>query len=91
MPNTPPPNAQINEESNPGHYARNGVDPWFAYENGMMNTQEFSAYLAGNAIDYIWRHRKKGTPLADLRKSINYLSKLLDHYEKTGVTDTKSE
>ncbi len=41
----------------------------------------FPAYLEGNAIKYLHRHKYKDSNIQDLEKSIWYINKLKEHYE----------
>jgi hypothetical protein len=41
----------------------------------------FPAYLEGNAIKYLHRHKYKDSNIRDLEKSIWYINKLKEHYE----------
>ena len=41
----------------------------------------FPAYLEGNAIKYLHRHKYKDANIQDLEKSIWYINKLKEHYE----------
>ena len=42
---------------------------------------KFPAYLEGNAIKYLHRHKYKDSNIQDLEKSIWYINKLKEHYE----------
>ena len=39
---------------------------------------QFSAYLQGNAMKYLYRHRYKDNPIQDLEKAIWYINKLIE-------------
>jgi len=43
--------------------------------------KEFPAYLEGNAIKYLHRHKYKDANIQDLQKSVWYINKLIEHYE----------
>ena len=43
--------------------------------------REFPAYLEGNAIKYLHRHKYKDANIQDLQKSVWYINKLIEHYE----------
>jgi len=42
----------------------------------------FPAYLEGNVIKYVHRHKYKNSNIEDLRKARWYLSKLIEYYEE---------
>lgn len=46
------------------------------------------AFLVGSVIKYIWRYRKKGKPVEDLKKARWYLDKLYSYVvQKEGKVD----
>ena len=64
------------------HYAKHAIQPWDALPH-WLGTEGFKAYLAGNVIKYIARHKDKGG-VQDLEKARHYLDKLID--DSTGPT-----
>ncbi len=40
-----------------------------------------TAYYFGNLLKYLWRRKRKGTELQDLRKARQYLDWLIEHKE----------
>ena len=41
----------------------------------------------GTAINYIWRHQHKATPIQDLRKAIKHLEFEIERLQIMGVVD----
>jgi hypothetical protein len=41
----------------------------------------FPAYLEGNAVKYLHRHKYKDANIQDLEKSVWYLNRLIEHYK----------
>ena len=66
------------------HYKVGAIDPCQYVE--AMGTAEFRGACVLNILKYITRYPYKGTPLMDLAKAQDYLSKLIEH-EKAKVTD----
>ena len=58
----------------PNHYT------WISNIESRDVAKHFS-YHAGNAIKYIWRHQKKGSPIQDLRKAIRNLEYEVERLE----------
>jgi len=53
------------------HYKQGGIQPVeYINSNGLD-------FLEGNAIKYVTRNRRKGTPVADLKKAIHYVQLIL--------------
>lgn len=61
----------------PPHYTQGKVECIDAIE-ASMTPEEFSGFLKGQVIKYIWRYEKKWDPLEDLEKTKYYLDKLID-------------
>ena len=47
-----------------------------------MTAEEFTGYLKGNCMKYLWRYKYKGKPVEDLKKCQWYLNKLIASVEK---------
>ena len=70
----------IDEENNdpvnfPSHYKQGGVECIDAIKSCLGN--EFSSYLQGNAMKYLWRYEHKGKPIQDLEKAKWFIEKLI--------------
>ena len=62
--------------NNPPHYQlRNGVQSMDLIES-TMTSEQFEGFLRGNALKYLIRYNRKGTPKADLRKALDYVTRL---------------
>lgn len=59
------------------HYKIGAIDPCQYVE--AMGTAEFRGACVLNILKYITRYPYKGTPLMDLAKAQDYLSKLIEH------------
>jgi len=46
-----------------------------------VGANQFPAYLEGNIIKYIYRHKEKGANIQDLEKANFYLVRLIEHYK----------
>jgi len=64
----------------PSHYRQGKVECIDGIEAALG--ENYSGYLQGNAIKYIWRHKYKGKPIEDIDKAIWYLNRLRSLYEK---------
>ena len=62
--------------NNPTHYNQHGIEAIAAIE-ASMSYDEFTGYLKGNALKYLWRYQYKGKPVEDLQKAQWYLDLLL--------------
>jgi len=65
--------------SEPPHY-NNGTVECIDYIRQQLGSQ-YPAYLEGNIIKYVHRHKYKNENIEDLRKARWYLSKLIEYYE----------
>ena len=63
----------------PAHYNQNGIE-CIQYIKQQLG-RDFPAYLEGNAIKYLHRHKYKDANIQDLQKSVWYINKLIEHYE----------
>jgi hypothetical protein len=61
----------------PSHYNQGGIECIDAIESAVCNLNGIDAYLVGNAIKYIWRHREKGG-VESLEKAIWHLERQID-------------
>lgn len=59
----------------PAHYAGGGIEVIDVIEAWGLN------FLAGNAVKYIGRYMRKGSPLEDLKKARWYLDRLISQLE----------
>ena len=64
-----------NEEKSeePVYYNSNGLSPNRAFEQGLISKEEFIGFIKGNIIKYVVRCGKKGNPIEDIDKAIDYL------------------
>ena len=64
-----------NEEKSeePVYYNSNGLSPNGAFEQGLISNEEFIGFIKGNIIKYVVRCGKKGNPIEDIDKAIDYL------------------
>ena len=60
----------------PVYYNANGLSPNRAFEQGLISNEEFIGFIKGNVIKYIVRCGKKGDPIDDIYKAIDYLQLL---------------
>ena len=69
---------KMNEEKSeePSYYNSNGLSPNQAFEQGLISNEEFIGFIKGNVIKYVVRCGKKGNPVEDIDKAINYLQLL---------------
>ena len=65
--------------NHPAHYNQNGIE-CIQYIKQQLG-KDFPAYLEGNAIKYLHRHKYKDANIQDLQKYIWYINKLIEHYE----------
>jgi hypothetical protein len=61
----------------PSHYNQGGIECIDAIESAVCNLNGIEAYLVGNTIKYIWRHREKGG-VESLEKAIWHLERQID-------------
>ena len=69
---------KMNEEKSeePVYYNSNGLSPNQAFEQGLISNEEFIGFIKGNVIKYVVRCDKKGNPIDDIYKAIDYLQLL---------------
>lgn len=60
----------------PSHYCRGGIECIDAIE-ASLGKDEFTGFLRGNIIKYVWRYKDKNG-LEDLKKAQWYLNKLIE-------------
>ena len=60
----------------PAHYNKGGIECIDTIK--AATGDQFSAYLQGNAMKYLYRHRYKDNPVQDLEKAIWYINKLIE-------------
>ena len=61
----------------PQHYNTGSVECIEAIK-ASMSDREFTGYLKGNAMKYLWRYAYKGKPVEDLKKAQWYLARLTE-------------
>ena len=62
----------------PEHYNTGSMECIDAIR-GMLTDDEYTGYLKGNAMKYLWRSSYKGKPVEDLRKGGWYEERLITH------------
>ncbi len=67
--------------NHPAHYNQGGIECIDALES-CMTQEEFTGFLRGNAMKYLWRFRHKGGE-QDLLKAEYYQERLLLHTRKS--------
>ena len=89
----------MNKENinHPKHYTTSKIECIEAMES-QMSREQFTGYLKGCVIKYIWRYEKKNNRIEDLEKANWYLDRLIkfesgDDYkdEKVRILDLKQE
>ena len=68
---------KLSTQPDNSHYRVGAIDPCQYVE--AMGTAEFRGACVLNILKYITRYPYKGTPLMDLAKAQDYLSKLIEH------------
>lgn len=63
--------------NSPKHYNQGEIECIDAIESAVVNLNGIEAYLVGNAIKYIWRHKQKGG-IESLEKAIWHLERQID-------------
>lgn len=58
------------------YYAKNGLSPLKAFEQGLISKEEYIGFIKGNIIKYVVRCDKKGQLESDIDKAIYYLKTL---------------
>ena len=61
----------------PLHYHSNGIDV-IGFAKAQFSDEELKGFYRINAIKYLTRYDKKGTPEDDLQKADFYLRKLIE-------------
>ena len=64
------------ELEEPVYYNSNGLSPNRAFEQGLISNEEFIGFIKGNVVKYVVRCGKKGDPIDDIYKAIDYLQLL---------------
>lgn len=60
--------------SEPDYYAKNGLSPLKAFEQGLLSKEEYVGFCKGNVIKYTIRAGEKtDDPLIDIIKAMDYL------------------
>lgn len=69
-------NVILDNVEHPSHYCRGGIECIDAIE-ASLGKDEFTGFLRGNIIKYVWRYKDKNG-LEDLKKAQWYLNKLIE-------------
>ena len=67
----------IDNINKPLHYHSNGIDV-IGFAEAQFSNEELNGFHRINAIKYLTRYDKKGTPEDDLQKADFYLRKLIE-------------
>lgn len=78
-----------NQNVNPSHYKRGGMEAIDVIEAFTSNLCGTEAFDTGNALKYILRWKEKNGK-EDIEKAIWYLTHLKNHLEKTQTTITST-
>ena len=62
----------------PDHYQTSKIECIDAIEAAIEGLRPNEAFLAGTAIKYIWRFKKKGKAVEDLQKAKWYIDRLIE-------------
>ena len=65
------------EIKEPEHYTSGKIECIEAIEAATIGLTPIEAFKTGNAIKYLWRWKKKGTPIKDLEKAKAYIDMLI--------------
>ena len=63
----------------PDHYQTSSIECIDAIEAAVEGLDSIEAFNVGTAIKYLWRFKKKGTPIEDLEKAKWYIDRLIDY------------
>ena len=66
----------LDNVEHPSHYCRGGIECIDAIE-ASLGKDEFTGFLRGNIIKYVWRYKDKNG-LEDLKKAQWYINKLIE-------------
>ena len=72
----------LDNVEHPSHYCRGGIECIDAIE-ASLGKDEFTGFLRGNIIKYVWRYKDKNG-LEDLKKAQWYLNKLIEVVKNGG-------
>jgi len=64
----------------PDYYAKDGLSPLQAFQQGLMSQEEYIGFCKGNIIKYVVRAGSKGFAVPDLLKARDYLNHLMGVY-----------
>ena len=63
------------------HYQQSRYQPWDVLPEWLEGWPPFQAYLVGNIVKYLYRAKRKGVTITDLRKAQHYLAHLIELVE----------
>ena len=66
----------------PAHYAAGKIECIEALEVALDGLSGIEAFCTGNAIKYLWRHKKKNDSREDLKKARWYINYMLGETSK---------
>ena len=65
---------------NPSHYTSGNIECIDAILEA-LGDEQFKGFLRGNALKYLWRAERKGSPLENCQKAEWYIKRLIAEYE----------
>ncbi len=65
----------------PPHYRQGSIECIDGIK-AALTQEEYKGYLKGAALKYLWRESYKDANIQDCKKSVWYINKLIEHYEK---------
>ncbi|MCX6113214.1 MAG: DUF3310 domain-containing protein [Proteobacteria bacterium] len=73
----------IDNISHPQHYNQGKYEVWDIIANYVKDAPDGEyGYYFGNVIKYVLRHLYKGNPVGDLKKTVQYINKILTKLEE---------
>ena len=73
-----------NTVSHPNHYTEGRKIETIDYIKDLLNSDNhkpYEAYLLGNIVKYLSRYKRKGKPVEDLKKAVQYIEWLIKEQE----------
>jgi hypothetical protein len=74
--------ADASENNTPAHYLLRDGSQSINFIEAAMTPEQFEGALRFNAMKYLTRYDKKGTPEQDLDKAADYIQRLRAHVSK---------
>jgi len=74
--------ADVSDSHTPAHYLLRDGRESIDFIEASMSPDQFEGFLRANAMKYLVRYDKKGTPEQDLDKAADYIQRLRAHVSK---------